>query len=84
MDTVSLSERIGRHSPQPKGNQGFQPSKFIKTLILIQRKGNFHLDDIRHLQNNEAIQSRRSSIWGFRNNTCPLVVLTGSGRAQFN
>ena len=50
MDSLSLTERIDQHFPQPKSNPGYRPSEFIKTLILMQHEGSFHLDDIRHLQ----------------------------------
>jgi hypothetical protein len=57
MDSLSLCERIDRHFPQPKSNRGFRPSEVIKTLILMQHEGSFHLDDIRHLQDDEALRS---------------------------
>ncbi len=57
MDSLSLCERIDSHFPQPKSNRGFRPSEVIKTLILMQHEGSFHLDDIRHLQDDEALRS---------------------------
>ncbi len=56
MDSLSLAERIDQHFPQPKSNPGYRPSEFIKTLILMQHEGSFHLDDIRHLQDDEALR----------------------------
>ena len=56
MDSLSLTERIDQHFPQPKSNRGCRPSEFIKTLILMQHEGSFHLDDIRHLQDDEALR----------------------------
>ena len=56
MDSLSLTERIDQHFPQPKSNRGYRPSEFIKTLILMQHEGSFHLDDIRHLQDDEALR----------------------------
>ena len=56
MDSLSLAERIDQHFPQPKSNRGYRPSEFIKTLILMQHEGSFHLDDIRHLQDDEALR----------------------------
>ena len=44
MDSLSLTERIDQHFPQPKSNRGYRPSEFIKTLILMQHEGSFHLD----------------------------------------
>jgi hypothetical protein len=57
MDSLCLAERIDRHVPQPKSNRGYKPSEFIKTLILMQHEGSFQLDDIRHLQDDEALRS---------------------------
>ena len=56
MDSLSLTEPIDQHFPQPKSNPGYRPSEFIETLILMQHEGSFHLDDIRHLQNDEALR----------------------------
>ncbi len=57
MDSLSLAERIDQHFPQPKSNRGYKPSEFIKTLILMQHEGSFHLDDIRHIQDDEALRT---------------------------
>ena len=57
MDSLSLAERIDLHFPQPKSNRGYRPSEFIKTLILMQHEGSFHLDDIRHIQDDEALRT---------------------------
>lgn len=57
MDSLRLTERIDKHFPLPKSNRGFQPSEFIKTLILMQHEGSFHLDDIRHIQDDEALRT---------------------------
>ncbi|MCP3667411.1 MAG: hypothetical protein GY696_33775 [Gammaproteobacteria bacterium] len=43
--------------PQPNSNRGFRPSELIKTFILMQHEGSFYLDDIRHIQDNEALRS---------------------------
>jgi hypothetical protein len=57
MESLSLAERIDQHFPQPKSNRGYKPSEFIKTLILMQHEGSFHLDDIRHIQDDEALRT---------------------------
>jgi len=57
MDTLSLAERIDQHFPQPKSNRGYKPSEFIKTLILMQHEGSFHLDEVRHIQDDEALRT---------------------------
>ncbi len=71
MDSLSLADRIDQHFPLPKSNRGFRPSEFIKTLILMQHEGSFHLDDIRHLQDDEALRTvldlntlPRATTWG--------------------
>ena len=57
MDSLMLAERIDKHFPLPKSNRGFRPSEFIKTFILMQHEGSFHLDDVRHLQEDEALRT---------------------------
>ena len=57
MDSLSLAERIDRHFPLPDSNRGFRPSEFIKALILMQHEGSFHLDDIRHIQDDDALRT---------------------------
>ena len=56
---MNLSERIDKHFPRPKSNRGCCPSefssKFTKTFILMQHEGSFHLDEVRHLQDDEAL-----------------------------
>ncbi|MCF6219260.1 MAG: hypothetical protein L3J62_07980 [Gammaproteobacteria bacterium] len=57
MDSLNLAERIDHHFPLPKSNRGYKPSEFIKALILMQHEGRFHLDHIRHLQEDEALRT---------------------------
>ena len=57
MDSLSLAERIDQHFPLPNSNRGYRPSEFIKTLILMQHEGSFHLDDIRHIEDDEALRT---------------------------
>ena len=57
MDSLKLSERIDQHFPLPNSNRGFQPSEIIKTFILMQHEGSFHLDDVRHLHDDEALRT---------------------------
>lgn len=57
MDSIGLAERINQHFPLPKSNRGFPPSEFIKTFILMHHEGSFHLDDIRHIQEDEALRA---------------------------
>jgi hypothetical protein len=57
MDSLRLAERVDKHFPSPNSNRGFKPSEFIKTLILMQHGGGFHLDDVRHIHDDEALRT---------------------------
>jgi len=57
MDSLKLAERIDQHFPLPNSNRGFRPSEILKTFILMQHEGSFHLDDICHLQDDEALRT---------------------------
>jgi hypothetical protein len=57
MDSLSLTERIDGHFPSPNSNRGYKASEFIKTLILMQHEGSFHLDDVRHIQDDDALRT---------------------------
>jgi len=57
IETLNLAKHIDQHFPLPKSNRGFRPSEFIKTFILMQHEGSFHLDDVRHLQEDEALRT---------------------------
>ncbi len=55
MDSLNMSNRIDKHFPLPKSNRGYPPSKFTKIFILMQHEGSFHLDEVRHIQDDEAL-----------------------------
>ncbi len=57
MESINLSERIDKYFPLAKSNRGFKPSVFIETLILMQHEGSFHLDDVRHINDDEALRA---------------------------
>ncbi len=57
MESINLSERIDKYFVLPKSNRGFKPSVFIETLILMQHEGSFHLDDVRHIHDDEALRA---------------------------
>ena len=57
MESINLSERIDKYFPLPQSNRGFKPSTFIETLILMQHEGGFHLDDVRHLNDDGALRT---------------------------
>ena len=53
---MQLAQRIDQHFPAPKSNRGFAPSVYLQTLILMQHEGSFHLDDVRHLNDDSALR----------------------------
>ena len=57
MDSLRLDERIDHYFPAPRSNRSYQPSVFIKTLMLMQHEGSFRLDDVRHIQEDDALPS---------------------------
>jgi hypothetical protein len=57
MNSLKFSERIDHHFPLPGSNRGFLPSQFIKTLILMQHEGSFHLDDVRNIDEDAALRA---------------------------
>ncbi|MGK0442801.1 MAG: hypothetical protein ACJA0N_002620 [Pseudohongiellaceae bacterium] len=56
MSSLQLSDRIDQYFPHPKSNRGFKPSVFIQTFILMMHEGSFHLDDVRHLSDDQALR----------------------------
>jgi len=57
MNSLGLADRIDACFPQPGSNRGFKPSVFMETLILMQHEGGFHLDDVRYIQEDEALRT---------------------------
>ena len=57
MKSIHLSERIDKYFASPKSNRGFKPSVFLETFILMQHEGSFHLDDVRHINDEEALRA---------------------------
>lgn len=57
MQSLRLEEHIDQHFPLPQSNRGLNPSCYIETLVLMQHEGSFHLDDVRHLHDEEALMS---------------------------
>ncbi len=57
MRSLKLDRHIDAAFAQPGSNRGFKPSVFIQTLILMLHEGSFHLDDVRHLQDDTALQT---------------------------
>lgn len=57
MESLKLSERVDKHFPLPQSNRGYPPSAFIRTFVLMQHEGSFHLDDVRHIHDDEALRT---------------------------
>jgi len=57
MESLRLAERIDKHVPKPKSKRGFKLSEFVQTFILMQHEGSFHLDDVRHLRDDNALRT---------------------------
>ena len=56
MGRLKLSETIDAHFPAPKSNRGFTPSIFIQSFVLMQHEGSFHLDDVKHLKEDNGLR----------------------------
>ena len=72
MQSMQLAQRIDQHFPAPKSNRGFAASVYIQTLILMQHEGNFHLDDVSHLNDDSTLRA----VLGL--DTVPQAVSIGS------
>lgn len=57
MASLQLAERVDKYFPQPKSNRGFAASVYVQTFMLMQHEGSFHLDDVRHLTEDDALRS---------------------------
>ena len=55
MKQLELSESIDNHFPTPKSNRGIPASSYLETLILMQHEGSFHLDEVKHFHDDEAL-----------------------------
>ena len=56
MEQLNLAELVDLHFPKPGSNRGYKPSVLMQTLILMQHEGSFHLDDVRHLSDDDALR----------------------------
>lgn len=57
MQQLELAKHIDQQFPLPQSNRGFKPSQFIETLVLMQHEGSFHLDDVRHLRDEQGLRA---------------------------
>lgn len=55
MTQLQLSKSINSYFPSPKSNRGIPASSYLETLILMQHEGSFHLDDVKHFHEDEAL-----------------------------
>ncbi|MCK5479386.1 MAG: IS1380 family transposase, partial [Methylococcales bacterium] len=55
MEQLELSKSIDSYFPSPKSNRGIPASSYLETLILMQHEGSFHLDDVKHFHDDEAL-----------------------------
>lgn len=55
MKQLELSKSIDHHFPIPKSNRGIAASSYLETLILMQHEGCFHLDEVKHLHEDQVI-----------------------------
>ena len=55
MKQLELSKSIDCHFPTPKSNRGIAASSYLETLILMQHEGYFHLDEVKHFHEDEAL-----------------------------
>jgi len=55
MEQLELSKHLDAAFPEPKSNRGIAASSYLETLILMQHQGLFHLDDVKHLHEDQAL-----------------------------
>ncbi len=56
MQKLNLSDMIDKNFALPKSNRGFNPSVFVNSLILMQHEGGIRLDDLKHIQKDDALK----------------------------
>lgn len=56
METLQLSERADQLFPPPGSNRGFKPSVYFQTFMMMHHEGSFHLEEVRHLQDDDALR----------------------------
>lgn len=55
MEQLQLSKSIDSYFSAPKSNRSIPASSYLETLILMQHEGSFHLDDVKHFHEDEAL-----------------------------
>ena len=55
MEQLALSKYLDEAFPKPKSNHAIAASSYLETLILMQHQGLFHLNDVKHLHEDQAL-----------------------------
>jgi len=55
MEQLTLSKHFDEAFPELKSNRAIAASSYLETLILMQHQGLFHLDDVKHLHEDQAL-----------------------------
>ena len=55
IERLDLSKHLDEAFPELKSNRAISASSYLETLILIQHQGLFHLDDVKHLHEDQAL-----------------------------
>jgi len=55
MEQLELSRYLDEVFPEPKSNRGITASSYLEALILMQHQGLFHLSDVKHLHEDQAL-----------------------------
>ena len=70
MEQLELSKHLNEAFPEPKSNRGIAASSYLETLILMQHQSLFHLDDVNHLHEDQAL----SQVLGINRIPSPSVT----------
>ena len=71
MDKLGIADLANWHLPGPGSNRGHRPSDYLQTFMLLLHSGRFRLDDVRQLQDDEALA-------GLMNLKLPCAVALGN------
>lgn len=55
IERLDLSKHLDEAFPKLKSNRAISASSYLETLILMQHQGLFHLDDVKHLHEDQAL-----------------------------
>ena len=55
IEQLGLSKLLDQAFPEPKSNRAISAASYFETLILMQHQGLFHLDDVKHLHQDQAL-----------------------------